>query len=92
MNFYDSAFFFLVAGCVVLSWRQYYNGEKSPEEKALNQPPITPRAKAEASEFTRLFLTVYCLVMGSDWLQGMLLIRAFELLLINYRSIRIQLI
>ena len=72
MNFYDSAFLLLVTGCGLLSWRQYYTGEKTPEEKSLNQSMITPRAKAEASQFTRLFLTVYCLVMGSDWLQGML--------------------
>lgn len=45
-------------------------GEKSSEQKALNEPTISPRAKAEASQFTRLFLVVYCLVMGSDWLQG----------------------
>jgi len=70
MNFYDSAFLLLVTGCGLLSWRQYYTGEKTPEEKSLNQSMITPRAKAEASQFTRLFLTVYCLVMGSDWLQG----------------------
>ncbi len=70
MKFYDLAFLSLTSACGLLSWRQYYAGEKSPEEKALNQPPTTPRAKAEASQFTRLFLTVYCLVMGSDWLQG----------------------
>lgn len=71
MAFYDSAFLMLVAGCGILSWRQYYNSEKSPEEKSLTQSMVTPRAKAEASQFTHLFLTVYCLVMGSDWLQGM---------------------
>ncbi|KAK0107667.1 hypothetical protein ONS96_003468 [Cadophora gregata f. sp. sojae] len=70
MNFYDSAFLLLVTGCGLLSWRQYYTGEKSPEEKSSNHSMVTPRAKAEASQFTRLFLTVYCLVMGSDWLQG----------------------
>lgn len=71
MNFYDLAFTLLVSLCGLLTWRQYHVGEK-PEEKALTQPPPTPHAKAEASQFTRLFLTVYCLVMGSDWLQGML--------------------
>lgn len=68
MNFYELAFVFLASACGLLSWRQYHTGEKSPEQKALNQPPISPRA--EASQFTRLFLVVYCLVMGSDWLQG----------------------
>ncbi len=53
--------------------RQYYTVEKSPEKQALNKSPVSPRAKAEASQFTRLFLTVYCLVMGSDWLQGKIL-------------------
>ncbi|CZR51912.1 probable major facilitator superfamily domain-containing protein 5 [Phialocephala subalpina] len=70
MNFYTSAFIFLVSGCGLLTWRQYHTGEKRPEEKALTEASITPRAKAEASQFTRLFLTVYCLVMGADWLQG----------------------
>ncbi|CAL3962569.1 hypothetical protein PZA11_000309 [Diplocarpon coronariae] len=70
MNSYDSAFLLLTAGCGFLSWKQYYGGEQLSEKTASNQPPITPRAKAEASQFTRLFLTVYCLVMGSDWLQG----------------------
>jgi hypothetical protein len=73
MNFYDSAFVAMVSVCGLFTWRQHYAGGKKPEEKALTQPPITPRAKAEASQFTRLFLTVYCLVMGSDWLQGRLI-------------------
>jgi hypothetical protein len=70
MNFYDLAFVALVSVCSLLTWRQYYAGEKKPEEKALNQPPVTSRAKEEASQFTRVFFAVYCLVMGSDWLQG----------------------
>ncbi|EKD15222.1 putative major facilitator superfamily domain-containing protein [Drepanopeziza brunnea f. sp. 'multigermtubi' MB_m1] len=70
MNFYDQNFLLLVTGCGALSWRQCHSKEQSPEEKALNQPPVTPRAQAEARQFTRLFLIVYCLVMGSDWLQG----------------------
>jgi hypothetical protein len=69
MNFYDLAFTLLVSLCGLLTWRQY-NSEEKPEEKALTQPPVTPHAKAEAGQFTRLFLTVYCLVMGADWLQG----------------------
>lgn len=75
MNFYDSAFIFLISGCGLLTWRQYRKREEMPEEKLLTQPVVTPRAKAEAREFQWLFLTVYCLVMGSDWLQGMLIRR-----------------
>ncbi|KAF4632854.1 hypothetical protein G7Y89_g5258 [Cudoniella acicularis] len=70
MNFYDSAFIFLITGCGLLTWQQYRSQEEKPEEKSLTKSAVTPRAKAEASQFTRLFLTVYCLVMGSDWLQG----------------------
>ncbi|KAH6679578.1 hypothetical protein B0J14DRAFT_614727 [Halenospora varia] len=70
MNFYDSAFILLISGCGLLTWQQYRGQEEKPEEKALTQNAVTPRAKAEASQFIRLFLTVYCLVMGSDWLQG----------------------
>ncbi len=69
MNFHDLAFTLLVSLCGLLTWRQYSSVEKL-EEKDLTQPPVTPHAKAEASQFTRLFLTVYCLVMGADWLQG----------------------
>ncbi|TAQ90290.1 hypothetical protein B7494_g1369 [Chlorociboria aeruginascens] len=69
MNFYDTAFLCLISGCGVLSWRQYSRQEKR-EEKLPMLDATTPRAKAEASAFTRLFLTVYCLVMASDWLQG----------------------
>ncbi|RAL62584.1 hypothetical protein DID88_004432 [Monilinia fructigena] len=43
--------------------------EESAEDKK-NTDVATPLAKAEASRFTKLFLTVYCLVMASDWLQG----------------------
>jgi hypothetical protein len=71
MNVYDVVFTLLVSLCGLLTWRQYHVGEE-PEVKALTQPSPTPNAKAEASQFTRLFLTVYCLVMGSDWLQGIL--------------------
>jgi hypothetical protein len=70
MNFYDTAFLALISGCGFLTWQQYHTRAESPEEKSLAQAPVTPRAKAEASQFTRLFLTVYCLVMASDWLQG----------------------
>lgn len=70
MNFYDLAFVLLVSLCGLLTWRQYHAEGRSPEEKDVGHPSVTPRAKAEASQFSRLFLTAYCLVMGSDWLQG----------------------
>ena len=70
MDFYDLAFLTLITSCGILTWRQYYNGEESPELKSLTRNAATPRAKADTSKFTRLFLTVYSLVMASDWLQG----------------------
>ncbi len=70
MLFYDTAFLLLVSACGLLTWRQYGSGEPSPEKQLLNQPAITPIAAAEATKFSRLFLIVYCLVMGADWLQG----------------------
>lgn len=73
MSFYDSAFILLISSCAALTLRQYYNGEESPEKRSLTRDPPTPRAKAEASKFACLFLIVYCLVMASDWLQGILL-------------------
>lgn len=68
MNFYDLAFLILISVCTLLSWRQYA-GKEAAEEKPLVHN-ITPRVRDEASAFNRLFLTVYCLVMASDWLQG----------------------
>lgn len=68
MDFYNVAFLLLIAGCGFLTWRQYQARDELLEIKPLVEP--TPRARAEASSFTRLFLVVYCLVMASDWLQG----------------------
>ncbi|TVY22179.1 Molybdate-anion transporter [Lachnellula hyalina] len=72
MNSYDSAFLALISACGLLTWQQYNKkNEMSLDDKVLTQQnAVTPRAKAEASQFTRLFLTVYSLVMASDWLQG----------------------
>ncbi|KAF7883119.1 uncharacterized protein EAF01_011628 [Botrytis porri] len=69
MNFYDGAFLVLISACGLLTWRQYQTKEESTEDRK-NNDDIAPLAKAEASRFTKLFLTVYCLVMASDWLQG----------------------
>lgn len=70
MNFFQTAFAVLVVSCIVLTWRQYTAKSTTPEEKALVDNATTPQAKADASRFVYLFLLVYCLVMGSDWLQG----------------------
>ncbi|TVY87330.1 hypothetical protein LAWI1_G005048, partial [Lachnellula willkommii] len=71
LNSYDSAFLVLISACGLLTWQQYHKkNETSPDEMPLKQQnAVTPRAKAEASQFTRLFLAVYSLVMASDWLQ-----------------------
>ncbi|KAI9650637.1 hypothetical protein NHQ30_000656 [Ciborinia camelliae] len=69
MNFYDGAFLVLISACGLLTWRQYRTKEESAEDKK-NTDVATPLLKAEANRFTKLFLTVYCLVMASDWLQG----------------------
>lgn len=68
MNFYEYAFFSLISGCGLLTWRQYAKTDTA-EEKPLVQN-VTPQVKAEARSFYLLFLAVYCLVMASDWLQG----------------------
>ena len=72
MGFYQSAFYGLISGCALMTYKQYYTNIKplSGEEQPLVKDVIDPRAKAEANKFCRLFLTVYCLVMASDWLQG----------------------
>jgi hypothetical protein len=90
MNFYDSAFLALISACGILTWRQYrMKGDLAEDKK--NADVATPLAKAEASRFIKLFLTVYCLVMASDWLQGITLPH-FTVTLANLsqRSIRIQ--
>ncbi|TVY42640.1 Molybdate-anion transporter, partial [Lachnellula cervina] len=72
LNSYSSAFLVLISACGLLTWQQYHKkNETSPDEEPLKQQTaVTSRAKAEASQFTRLFLAVYTLVMASDWLQG----------------------
>ena len=72
MNLYDAAFLLLIAGCGFLTWQQYKSQEKTAEEKLLTGDRSTPQMKHAAATFSRLFLTVYCLVMASDWLQGTL--------------------
>ncbi|KAK6595842.1 major facilitator superfamily transporter [Botrytis cinerea] len=69
MNFYDGAFLALISACGLLTWRQYQTKKETTEDRK-NNDDTTPLAKAEAHRFTKLFLTVYCLVMASDWLQG----------------------
>lgn len=93
MNFYSLAFLFLVSGCGILTFQQYRSNGKSPEKQALLQVPLTPEAKIKASNFYYLFLIVYCLVMGADWLQGnSISLFIAEIILIFYRTICIQLI
>lgn len=70
MDAFQTAFGLLISACGLLTWRQYRSAEVKPEEQSLLGAP-TPLAKEQASRFTRLFLSVYCLVMASDWLQGM---------------------
>lgn len=72
MNFYTAAFLALTSACIFLTCRQYAARDESPEEKAVNPNPVTPAGRAESSKFIRLFLTVYGLVMASDWLQGIM--------------------
>ena len=70
MNFFQTAFGVLATSCIILTWRQYTAKSITSEQKEEADSAITPKAKAEASRFVYLFLLVYCLVMGSDWLQG----------------------
>jgi len=63
-----------------MSYKEYQNQKVlSAERKPLLQDvdttsednvTIDPKTKSEADKFSRLFLTVYALVMASDWLQG----------------------
>ena len=64
-----------------MSYKEYQNQKISPAERkpllqdgnTTNEASVVktdPKATAEANKFNRLFLTVYALVMASDWLQG----------------------
>ena len=75
MNFYEKSFALLISACAILTWRQYRFQELKPEEQRLLGTQPSPLAEAEASRFTRIFLTVYCLVMAADWLQGKIHLR-----------------
>ena len=92
MNFYDVAFLTIVASCSVLTWRQYRTGNNAPEDTKLILDAITPRARDGASRFNLLFLSVYCIVMASDWLQGTIPSSTSKLTTNFSRAICIQLI
>lgn len=69
MGFYEYNFALLVVLCAVLTWRRHQRDVEV--EAATNNDEDAPSQsqKNEASNFTRLFLVVYLLVMGADWLQ-----------------------
>ena len=70
MDLYKPSFLALIAGCGILTWQQYRRQEPNEAKTALlNSEPPNPEAKALAKKFTRLFLAVYMLVMGADFLQ-----------------------
>ncbi|KAI9702840.1 MAG: hypothetical protein M1836_008054 [Candelina mexicana] len=70
MGFYEYNFGFLVVLCALLTWRRHQrDAELAAETDSEGETPSQSQ-KAEASRFTKLFLIVYLLVMGADWLQG----------------------
>lgn len=70
INFYDSAFFSLISACVLMTWKQYHNEGSKEEAKEKPKDAVAPATEAEARKFNSLFLIAYCLVMASDWIQG----------------------
>lgn len=71
MGLYESTFLGLIVGCGILTWQQYRRQEVDGAKIALldNDGPSRPQSRDVAKKFTRLFLVVYMLVMGADWLQ-----------------------
>ena len=92
MNFYDVAFLAIVASCSVLTWRQYHTRNKALEDTKLTLDATTPGARDGASRFNLLFLSVYCIVMASDWLQGTIPLSNSKLATNFTRAICIQLV
>ena len=67
---YLPTFAVLVAGCALTAFRQHRHNEapaRLDEESELRAK--TDEAEAAAKHFKWIFLPVYLLVMGSDWLQ-----------------------
>ncbi|KAI9818838.1 MAG: hypothetical protein M1827_007659 [Pycnora praestabilis] len=70
MGFYDYNFAVLILACAFLTWRRYQRDVEVEAEKEYDDEAPSQQQKAEARSFTTLFLAVYMLVMGADWLQG----------------------
>ena len=68
-GFYIYNFAVLAAACGALTWYQFSLSGKNIVKNNVNKRVVVPTAKNEASNFTKLFLIVYMLVMGADWLQ-----------------------
>lgn len=83
LQFYDLHFLALAATCGLLKYYQSSRGRRVPSEpvdeetssleeygRTLEKMPAwEPGAATEMGAFKRVFLTVYALAMGADWLQ-----------------------
>jgi hypothetical protein len=92
LSFYDSAFLILVSACIFLTWKQYRTDQQPQKTHQPLKEVVDSQVRDEASRFNHLFLTVYCLVMASDWLQGTGSLQNLIDLANCYRSVRLQFI
>lgn len=68
---YIPSFAVLVVSCSIVAYRQHRKESAiQPEDEETELRIKSIDAEASATQFRRIFLPVYLLVMGSDWLQG----------------------
>ena len=67
---YIPTFAVLVASCSIVAYRQHRKESTlQPEDEESELRIKSIDAEAAATRFKKIFLPVYLLVMGSDWLQ-----------------------
>jgi len=67
---YIPSFAVLVVSCSIVAYRQHRKESAiQPEDEETELRIKSIDAEASATQFRRIFLPVYLLVMGSDWLQ-----------------------
>ncbi|KAI9673045.1 MAG: hypothetical protein M1817_003209 [Caeruleum heppii] len=70
MAFYEYNFVALILTCAFLKYRQHQQETQTRLDRELDDGVKHSEKRPEADHFTKLFLVVYLLVMGADWLQG----------------------
>jgi hypothetical protein len=69
MDLYQITFAVLVIASCWLAWTQHRHELRPPPSKEGETEAQTDKGHGDPGQFRRIFIPVYLLVMGSDWLQ-----------------------